>query len=326
MSGQWPPEWEDPDDGRPDAGLPDQGHSDDGHSDLELSEVSSFLASVRSPALPASFEARISASIAAEAAARATSGRTGATEPAGAPGAGSGAEDAEGTVRSGNPEEVSPAATAGGPSTTARRRPRRGARGSRSAATAARPAGSRPDTGRRRLRMPSLQATGWALVCVLVLAGFGFLVTRSSGSSTSSSAESSPANQPAASAAGPAGKQSDTEHAAGTLPEAASSAGSETGFLVYSTGTAYQRSTFVDQVRAELGSPARGRLSSAAPSPQLSGCVSQVAGGAAPSLVDKATYDGIPAYIIAVPTEAWAVRRGCTAGDTQLIAGVPLKG
>ena len=54
MSGQWPPEWEDPDDGHPDAGLPDREHPDAGYSDHDLSEVTSLLASVRSPALPAS--------------------------------------------------------------------------------------------------------------------------------------------------------------------------------------------------------------------------------------------------------------------------------
>ena len=72
MSGQWPPEWEDPDDGHPDAGLPDREHPGAGYSVHDVSEVTSLLASVRNPALPASFEARINAAIAAEAAARAT--------------------------------------------------------------------------------------------------------------------------------------------------------------------------------------------------------------------------------------------------------------
>ena len=58
----------------------------------------------------------------------------------------------------------------------------------------------------------------------------------------------------------------------------------------------------------------------------LSGCVSALTGGVVPSLVDKASYDGSPAYIIAVPTEAWVVGRGCTAADTQLITRVSLKG
>ena len=54
--------------------------------------------------------------------------------------------------------------------------------------------------------------------------------------------------------------------------------------------------------------------------------MSKLTGGAAPSLVDRASYDGIPAYIIAVPTRVWVVRLGCTAADTQLIATVPLEG
>jgi trimeric autotransporter adhesin len=350
MSGQWPPEWEDPDDERSDAGPSDQRHSDAGHSDLELSGVTSFLASVHSPALPPSFEARISAAIAAEAAARAGTEPGAAAEAAGPLMAAAGADDAKDTVRSANPEEFSPAATAGGPSTPAGRRPRRGTRTSRSAARASGPGGSRPGTGRRRLRMPSMQAAGWTLVCVLVLAGFGFLVTHGSGSSTSSSVDSSGTSQSASAAAG-----NESQPAAGpepNSPEHAASApedGRPTRFLVYSTGTAYERSTLASQVRDQLASVGRpnpttqagsasasAAASSAAssssaavgasvPSAQLSGCVSAVTGGVAPSLVDKASYDGIPAYIIAVPTEVWVVGRGCTAADTQLLTRVPLK-
>jgi hypothetical protein len=352
MSGQWPPEWEDPDDGRSEAGPSDQRHSDAGHSDLELSGVTSFLASVHSPALPASFEARISAAIAAEAAARAGTEPRAAAEAAGPLTAAAGADDAKDTVRSANPEEFSPAATAGGPSTPAGRRPRRGTRASRSAARASGPGGSRPGTGRRRL--PSPQAASWTLVCVLIVAGFGFLVTHSSGSSTSSSVDNSGISQSASAAAG--GNESQPASApfsperAGAEPEA----GRPTRFLVYSTGTAYERSTLAIQVRDQLTSvgssnptatPASSASASASapaasastagpssalvggyvPSAQLSGCVSAVTGGVTPSLVDKASYDGIPAYIIAAPTEVWVVGRGCTAADTQLLTRVPLK-
>ncbi len=52
MSGQWPPEWEDPDDGHPDAGLPDRGHPDAGYSDHDLSEVTSLLRVGAQPRLP----------------------------------------------------------------------------------------------------------------------------------------------------------------------------------------------------------------------------------------------------------------------------------
>jgi hypothetical protein len=343
MSGQWPPEWEDPDDGRSDDGLPDQGHSDAGHSDLELSGVTSFLASVHSPALPASFETRISAAIAAEAATRTGTEPGAAAEAAGPLTAAAGADDAKDTVRSANPEGFSPAATAGGPSTPAGRRPRRGTRTSRSAARASGPGGSRPGTGRRRLGMPSMQAASWTLVCVLIVAGFGFLVTHSSGSSSSSAPYSSGSSQSSSSAAGTdqsrpaAGLAPNSPEHAAVGPEA----GGPTRFLVYSTGTAYQRSTLASQVRDQLASfgspnatttpassagPSSALVDGYLPSAQLSGCVSAVTGGVAPSLVDKASYDGIPAYIIAVPTEVWVVRRGCTAADTQLVARAPLKG
>jgi hypothetical protein len=352
MSGQWPPEWEDPDDERPDAGPPDQGPSDNGHSERELSEVTAFLASVRSPALPASFEARISAAIAAESAARATTEPGIAAESAGPVTAVAGADGAKDTDRSDNPEGFSPAATSGGRSTRARRGPRRGAGASRSAAAASGPGGSRPGSGRRRLRMPSMQATSWTLVCVLVLAGFGFLVTRGSQSSSSSAPYSAAPNQPSA-AAGSA----ESRPAAGLSPEHADVGPEADGadrFVVHSTGTSYQRATLASQARDQLANlgrlnpttsassasasaPGQSPAASASasgpaadggspPSAQLSGCVSAVTGGVAPSLVDKASYDGIPAYIIAVPTEVWVVRRGCTAADTQLIARAPLTG
>ena len=347
MSGQRPPEWEDPDDGHARAGLPN-----DGHSDAELSEVTSFLASVRTPALPASFETRISAAIAAEAAARATTGPLAATEPADAPLAASGAGDAKGTDRSANPEELSAATAAGGPATSAGRRPRPGSRTSGRAGRASGPGDSRPGGRRRRLRMPSMQAASWVLVSCLVLAGFGFLVSRGTGSSSSSQAAGAASGQMASSSA-----SADVPQPASTResqPERDAAGSSDrSGFLVQSTGVAYQRSTLASQVRGQLAaagvygghastpasapSAATPPVSAAAstvssppagtpPSPALSGCVSRLTGGATPSLVDSSSYDGIPAYIIAVPTRVWAVRLGCTAADTQLLAQVPLNG
>ena len=356
MSGQWPPEWEDPDDGHLDDGLADQRDSDAGHSELELSEVTSFLASVHSPALPASFEARISAAIAAEAAARAANEPQAAAEFAGPLTAAAGADGAKGTDRSDNPEEFSPAATARARSTSAGRRPRLGSRASRSAAGASRPGGSRPGTGRRRLRMPSMQAASWTLVCVLVLSGFGFLVSRGSGSSASSSYAGASSESSASSSTAAGGNE--PQPASGAAPKSPehdfAGTGGANGFLVYATGTAYKRATLASQVRDQLaglgspsatvpadsssaaasgptGYPSASAASSAVvggnlPPARLSGCVSRLTGGVAPSLVDKASYDGIPAYIIAVPTEVWVVGRGCTATDTQLITRVLLKG
>jgi hypothetical protein len=356
MSGQWPPEWEDSDDGPSDTGLPDG------------SAATSFLAELRSPALPPSFEARISAAIAAEAAARAAAAQAAAPQAAataaeavGAPVAGTGAEDAKDTVRSANSEGFSLAEAVGGPATSASRGLRRASRTSRSAAASTGPGGSRPGDRRRRLRMPSAKASSWLVVCCLVIAGFGFLISHTSGSSSSSSPDSAIAG--AASAASSQAGASEPRAASGSRPEnaddeptASASANVPTDFLFTETGTRYQSSTLASQVQAKiivygaLSTPGAGHTavspppsaatsapastapaSSAGPSaqkasPQLEGCVWQLTGGVTPSLVDKASYDGQPAYIVAVPTQVWVVGLACTAAHTDVIARVPLKG
>src|SRR3984957_13195809 len=371
MSGQWPPEWDDADDGPSDAGLSDG------------SAVTSFLAEVGSPALPAAFEARISAAIAAEAAARASTpqaaesvAQAAASVSAGAPVAEAGAEDAKDRDRSANPEEFSPVAAAGGSATSASRGLRRASRSSRSGAGSG-PGGSRPGGRRRRLRMPSPQASGWLVVCCLVIAGFGFLITHAGSSSSSSSVDSasgpvsssaSAASSSAASAfAGPSEPRAASGAAGGKQAEQetrASAAAGAPGVLYIDSGTSYQASTLAIQVQGVLNEPTyRGlspgapaasssasapaivpsatslRTSSASttvstssvggfyqPSARLQGCVSKVTDGVRPALVDKATYDGKPAYIIAVTSQAWVVGPGCTASDTDVIAQVPLKG
>ena len=123
-------------------------------------------------------------------------------------------------------------------------------------------------------------------------------------------------------------------------------------FVVTESGTSYQRATLASQVREQLAavtpsaathtassvpnsaSPAATAESSAsasspprtAPSARLQGCVSRVTHGVTPSLVEEGSYDGIPAYIIAVPSHAWAVRLGCTAADPEQITSVSLTG
>ena len=102
-----------------------------------------------------------------------------------------------------------------------------------------------------------MQAASWVLVSCLVLAGFGFLVTRGSGSSTSSSAASAASSQSASAPAGASVPQPAAGRASEAQPGNANdkpSASAPTGFLVYSTGTAYERSTLASQVRGQLGS------------------------------------------------------------------------
>jgi hypothetical protein len=373
MSGHWPPEWDDSY-----AGLPDEWNADDAHDaeypDQEMSEVASFLASLPSPVLPSGFEARISAAIAAEAAARSEgtgwpdgagsvdtradgaewtetgsvgAGSAGAGSAAvgsadttiagvGPPVAGAGAGDAEITDRSSRLSGF----TGGSPGNSPPASAKRGHRRTSTSASRSRPRGSRP--GGRRLRMPSAAMTGPLLIC-LVIAGFAILFAHlgSSSSSSSSSSLAEPAAQGTASAASGG-------HAAVAAPYTRNNfyAGQGGQFAVIESGTSYQGSTLVSQVRAQLyglrptaqappalspaasveASASASSGTNAAPPPTLSGCVSRLTGGVAPSLVDRARYDGSPAFIIAVPTRVWVVRLGCTAANQQVITSVSLTG
>jgi hypothetical protein len=340
MSGQWPPEWEDSD-----TGLPDEWTLDDAGLDPEALEVTAFLASTSSPVLPTSFEARISAAIAAEASARADG-----TASAGAGMASAETGDAETTDRS-SPLVFSPAAAASGSASAAKHRRRRTSSASRGAGGRSGPRGSRPD-GRRRLRLPSAAVTAPLLV-LAILAGFGYLFTQISGSSSSSqssvaSGTMSSASAPAAAPAAASGHSiAAGRNASGFGPQYDTKSGKNVTFVLTASGTSYKGATLASQVRAQLGAqnevtPAatapggsipsvEASASASVPAPaatpaSLKGCVSALTGGVSPSLVDQASYDGTPAYIIAVPDHAWVVRRDCTAADVQEITSVSLSG
>jgi len=203
----------------------------------------------------------------------------------------------------------------------------------------ARTLGPAPARARLRRRWPRPQLlVGPLVICLLV--GFGFLVSRGfSSSSSSSSAAASGVAAPNASSP-----------SAGTAFGGAEAGGSATSFVVTASGTSYQRATLAEQVRARLSAkevapaaaatapPSSAASSSAAssssvapvpataPSPVLLGCVLHVADGARPTLVDKGTYEGTPAYIIASSSHVWVVGLGCTAAKPELLASVPLAG
>jgi hypothetical protein len=360
MSGQWPPEWEDSD-----TGLPDDWTVDDAGVDPEASGVTSFLVSVPSPVLPAAFEARISAAIAAEATARANGTAPAvagfaATEPvrtgsAGAGGADAGADDAETTDRSSSPKFPLAAAAKDSP-TTARHRRRRPAAGSRAGRKSG-PAGSRPGGRRRRFRMPS-PAVSASLLIVLIIAGFGVLVSQFSGGPTYSGTTAT-SGTAAGSVAGPSSRHSGFASRDGaSVPQYETTrpgtSGQKVNFAVTESGISYQGSTLARQVRDQVAlnrtavlppaSPVPNSASASAaasssaadapsasaaagaPSQRLTGCVSRVTDGLTPTLVDQASYQGTPAYIIAVPSRVWVVRLGCTAADPQEITSVSLTG
>ena len=186
-----------------------------------------------------------------------------------------------------------------------------------------RPSGKRPGPGGHRWLRPAMLASA-AAACLVLFGGVYGIAHLSSGSSSSSAASSAAGSAAAGSESSPlAGAQAP---ATNTHLEPAESAPRAT-FTVTASGTSYQPSTLAEQVRAQLAKPNKtGAAPSeeAAPSAQLTGCVLHLTGQVRPSLVDRATYEGKPAYVIAVPNWAWVVGTGCTASNPELIASVGL--
>jgi len=253
----------------------------------QLAAVTTVLASAPEPAMPDAVESRIMAALATEASLVAETPHE--TEAAHAT-----AAKRDTALRS-----------VGGDGGGARRRP-----GGRS---------GRSGPGNRWLR-PAVLASA-AAACLVLFGGVYGITHLSSGSSSSSAASSAAGSAAAGSESSPlAGPQ-----APGTRLEPADSA-PVAAFTVTASGTNYLPATLALQVRAQLARSARTALpaAEAAPSAQLSACVLHLTGQMRPRLVDRATYQGKPAYVIAVTNRAWVVGTGCTASNPELIASVGL--
>ncbi len=297
MSEHWTPaDWNDPQDdfsagAGPDGGRRDEagpgGSGRDAEPDPRLAEVSAWLASAPVPALPDGIEARISAALATEAQARA-------------------ADSAQ--VRNDRPGTGTSAAGTPTPDRTLfPALPRARVRRSHS-------------LGRRLVK------SGPLLLVVLVLAGFGFLISRGTSSSSSSGVAGAAAGSSSASnaEAAPADSASSTA-GPGTGKQTSGSGAQAVVFRVTESGVSYRRATLAQQVAARLhgSSSSKGEHS---PSAVLYGCVLHFTGGSTPVLVDQATYQGTPVYVVASSSRVWVVGRGCTAAKTELVASVPLAG
>ena len=295
MSREWPSGWEDPEDVELDA------EELDAETGVRLSEVAAFLTAVPAPVLPGAIESRIVAALAAESAARAENFTT---DPA---------------PRSPEPDRSRTLGPA-----PARARVRR----------------------HRRLSLRPAQVSGALLACLLFV-GLGFVVSLSHGASSSSSAASAASSAAASSEAGPRmGYSSDS-----TGQSAAGSVASPPRFALTRSGTDYQQATLAGQVRQVIaanekaartavpspGTPSSGPASTPAASasatqpyglsaltPSLRDCVVHFTGGEAPRLIDRASYEGTPAYVIASASYVWVVGLGCTAAHPDLIASAPL--
>jgi hypothetical protein len=175
----------------------------------------------------------------------------------------------------------------------------------------------------------------------LLLAGFGYLLSNLGGSSGPSGAVSAASASAAPSAPAERALPAEGSGTAGSVPGALSPAtglepsnGARAGFVVTASGTSYQRATLGVQVRHQMAVQAANRSAEgqmaagggSAPSPALAGCVLRLTEGVPPSLVDRATYQGKPAYVIAVQARAWVVGLGCTASNSEQITSIPLPG
>jgi hypothetical protein len=253
----------------------------------QLAAVTTVLASAPEPAMPDAVERRIMAALATEASLVTETPHD--------------TEAAHGTAAQRNAALRSVGGDGGG----ARRRP-----GGRS---------GRSGPGNRWLR-PAVLASA-AAACLVLFGGVYGITHLSSGSSSSSAASSAAGSAAAGSESSPlAGAQ-----APGTRLEPADSLPAA-AFTVTASGTNYLPATLALQVRAQLARSAKTAVpaAEAAPSAQLNACVLHLTGQKRPSLVDRATYQGKPAYVIAVTNRAWVVGTGCTASNPELITSVGL--
>lgn len=271
----------------------------------QISAVSAALASVPAPALPADAEQRITAAITAEASARADMARAGRAPDAAVP----------------EPAVPEPAARDAVTREAAARRTRR------------EPSVRRIPLFRPVLRVP-VRILVPAVACVL-LAVVGYSLSRPSGpaSPSAASARTTPAIPRISGGTGP--------HPDWEQPKL----GSQTAFRVTVTHTSYKAATLQAQVRQQIQSspavspsgssvgPADSHPSQSsspsgtdevAPSQNLIGCVMHLTDNVAPTIVDQATYQSKPAYVIAVPNRAWVVPRNCTAKHPAVITSVAI--
>ena len=346
MSGQWPPGWEDPDD------LPGEADQQGTEAETGLSEVAAYLASVPVPVMPGSVEARISAALSVEVTARA-----GIAAPASGGAQGDRIARPDEPVQSSGSLKPDGAADARvlGPAPAqarVRRRDRQGRRREREMRKI-----FAPRRGRDVRTVLGKFVIGPLAVCLLIaVIALGLSHSGSSSSSAPSLGLAPQAAGTASSAAAASGGLSNISAAAKPTTAASSAAGSAfssaTGFAVTQTGTSYQKATLAEQAQAQVhaaqsrasgptsvpsasSSSTRSATSapvssaaptSSAPTAQLRACVLKVTGGVLPQLVDRATYQGTPAYVVASSTRVWVVGLGCTAAKTELIVSVALAG
>jgi hypothetical protein len=295
-----------------------------------LDEVSAALAAVPAPALPDNVALRVVAAIAAEASAREARSLAGApgtdAAPADVPTAGLPAADvpaaglsaADVPVPGLAPAGASAAGHVAGDGSAAHEPAARGP----ATGTPGRGGNRRPLWSRRVRLYPSplvvpIGALASAVACLFAV--IGYVLSGSGGH---------PSGPPVAGVTGTAppvpqisgGTFSPGPHRDSPTPPGIG--GIQPAFVIITSGTNYRKATLQEQIRQVIAASASA--SGSAPSSSIFGCVMHFTDNDVPTIVDRAEYDSEPAYVIALPTQAWVVGLACTANDPDLLASVAM--
>jgi hypothetical protein len=283
--------------------------------DAQLAAVTAALARTPTPPMPASLTARIDAALAAEAAARSAADASPADADLAGDAAGAGPAD-----RAASPAAHPHRGAGTGPGHTGpgHTGPGRGEPGRRA---------GRPRAGSRlSLRIATVAAA------VVVLAGGGYAIARvvSTGGQELSTSSSG---------AAASGHATSRPSGSALAPEAVPRVPAE-GLPLVASDTTYRAGQLQAQVAAVLKRyPAHGHVSATPPAaggagaaafPHLVECVSHVAGGQHPRLVDVARYGSQPAAVIVVPVPGTATLRvsvvgpGCSGQGGDIITQVSM--
>ena len=288
--------------------------------DAQLAAVTAALARTPTPPMPASLAARLDAALAAEVAARPAAGDADSAERA-AP-----AGPAHRAAPAGPADRTVPADRTGSPAAGARRGPGTGPGHTGPGRSGPGPGGP-GRRGRSRAGSRLSLRIAAAAAAVVVLAGGGYAVARvvAGGQETSS----------ASSASGASGSAASRSSGSALGPEAAPRAAPSAGLPLVASRTTYRADRLQAQVGAVLkrysaqghvgAAPARAPGAGGAAFPRLAGCVSHVAGGQRPRLIDIARYGTQPAAVIVVPVPGTTTVRvsvvgpGCSARGGDII-------
>ena len=195
---------------------------------------------------------------------------------------------------------------------------------------------SRAAKGRRRgLTSPVAARAFAAAAAACVVAAGGYTAVQLTSGPSTPNGPSAPKHAQAGGGSQALGPSTGGPHAAPFIPHTetgtATGPGKQLSFKVVDSGIDYRTTSLGTQITTELNKVVALRAQPLyPPTTQQYACVSDVTGGTAPALVDRARFQGRPATIIALShvgnqvSQAWVVGPSCSASDTDILEHVTL--